>query len=359
MTLSFAPFRRDAELDEQRILFSECFPENKGLPPETKAFYLRKFDAFPAEPRSFEYVARDEKGMAGYYAAIPYSYLIDGEVMRCGMVCDVMTAVRLRGQGVFTKLGAYSLVELEKAGIDFVTGYPRRASVIPGHLKVGWKIAFRLPLYIMPVRTNALLSSRKLGFLAPLANTALAVMKAGLSLVTPRDRRIQTRGGNWQEFLAQDDYAAFLLRWRERRRNTLNKDRSYLEWRLSIRGVDYKVVTASRESELVGVSILRTCEPENVPSLGILDSMCVDDDPHTLAAMAREWRRFAAQTGCELILVMMSEFRARQRQLWRLGFLKSPTVFSLIVKCFSRRARDKVLPDPAHWDLMWIDSDDL
>jgi len=359
MTLFFAPFRRDAELDEQRVLFSECFPENDGLPPETKAFYLRKFDAFPAEPKSFEYIARDENGMAGYYAAIPYSYRIDGEVLRCGMVCDVMTAPRMRGQGVFTKLGSYSLGELEKAGIDFVTGYPRRASVIPGHLKVGWKIAFQLPLYIMPLKTNAMLRSRKVGFLAPLANAALALMNAGRSLLEPRDKAIRSRVWNWRKFLSQGDYDGFLSRWREGRRYTLNKDRDYLQWRLSIQGADYHIVTATKGSELVGVSILRACDPEGVPSLGILDSMCIGDDPRILAAMALEWRKLAARTGGEALLMMMSELRAHERRLWRHGFLKSPIIFSLIIKCLSRRASELVLPDPACWDLMWIDSDDL
>jgi hypothetical protein len=90
-----------------------------------------------------------------------------------------------------------------------------------------------------------------------------------------------------------------------------------------------------------------------------MDCMAMDPEPAVLSAMLGGWRRLAARTGCEVLLTMMSEHHAKRRALWRLGFLRTPTVFSLILKCLSPRAKTQVLPDPAHWDLMWIDCDDL
>jgi len=357
--LSFTHFRREADFGDQRLLFSECFPENHGLPPETEPFYRRKFTAFPEDPPSYEYVARDETGLAGYYAALPFTYLVDGEPLRCGMVCDVMTAPRLRGKGVFTKLGAYSLGELQKAGVDFVSGYPRRPEVIPGHLKVGWKIAFKLPLFVLPLRADHLLRTRRVGFLAPLANPALALAHGALSLALPRAADVETHTWPWRTFLDKFDVDAFSERWQKGVTNALLKSRRYLEWRLSIQETEYHVVTAQVRGELVGLSILRPCQPEGVPSLALMDFMALEREPQVLAAMLGPWRELAARTGAETVLTMLSEHRAAQLKLWRFGFLRTPVDFSLILKCLSDKAQARISHDPAHWSLMWIDSDDL
>jgi len=162
---------------EQSTLFRECVPENAGLAPETDAFYRWKFQSFPDDPHSYEYIARDDDGsLVGYYAALPFEYSIGSTPLPCGMVCDVMTSPHMRGKGVFTKLGAYSLKELKAAGVDFVTGYPIRPEVIPGHLKVGWEIAFKLPMYLFPMCVDTLLAQRKLGFLSPPANALLLMV---------------------------------------------------------------------------------------------------------------------------------------------------------------------------------------
>jgi GNAT superfamily N-acetyltransferase len=359
MSLSFSPFHKDEELAEQRALFSSAFPENDGLPPETEAFYLKKFHGFPHQPTAYEYIARDPEGMVGYYAAIPFKYRIDGEDFLCGMVCDVMTAPRMQGKGVFTRLGTYSLESLEKEGIDFVTGYPRRAAVIPGHLKVGWKIAFRLPLYLMPLRANALLASRGVGVLAPMANLALKAALGILRFLGPRTEGLKVREWDWKDFLDDQDYAGFLQQWRLQRRNSLEKNEAYLRWRLGFQGVDYRIVSAHRGDKLVGLSILRSCRPDGVPSLALMDVMTLESEPAVLSVLVDGWRRLAARTGEEVVLTMMSEHHAGRRSLWRFGFVRTPAVFSLILKCLSAKAKEKVLPDTTHWDLMWIDCDDL
>lgn len=359
MTLVFAPFDKDVEFADQRALFSSAFPENAGLPPETEAFYIRKFREFPSCPTAYEYTARDSEGMVGYYAAIPFTYTIAGEPFRCGMVCDVMTAPRMQGKGVFTKLGAYSLQSLEKEGVDFVSGYPRRAAVIPGHLKVGWEIAFRLPLYLLPLRTNGLLASRGWAGLAPIANGVVKFAHSVLRLFRPGSGNLTLRERDWQTFLGEGDYSAFFQEWRKGCRNALEKDEAYLRWRLSFQGADYRVVSAHRGDQLVGISILRQCRPEGVPSLALMDLMIPASDPTVLSALARGWCDLAARFGDEAVLTMMSEYHAKSYKLWRLGFLRTPAVFSLILKCLSARAKEKVQTDPAHWNLMWIDCDDL
>ena len=160
MEITCIKFDYKERLDEQRKLFVDCFPENLGTAVIGKEHYMWKFQSFPTDSKkSYEYIATDEKdNMVGYYAAIPYNYDIEGKVYPVAMVCDVMTSSKCRGAGIFTKLGRYSTDEYAKEGLAFSTGYPIRKAVIPGHMKVGWKIAFELPLYMHFISTSSLLA---------------------------------------------------------------------------------------------------------------------------------------------------------------------------------------------------------
>jgi hypothetical protein len=148
MAITYQLFDHTKDLARQRALFCESFPENVGTSSESNAHYFWKFHSFPGALKSYEFGAYAENELIGYYAAIPYRYEISGEVKSCGMVCDVMTHPKMRGQGVFAGIGNFSTQSMKEAGVDFTTGYPIRPGVIPGHLKVGWKIIFDLPMYI-------------------------------------------------------------------------------------------------------------------------------------------------------------------------------------------------------------------
>ena len=136
MEVKLESFDYKKGLNQQRKLFTECFPENIGSPVAGNKHYLWKFQGFPHIPHSYEYVALQEDNIIGYYAAIPYKYKVNKNYVIAGMVCDVMTGVKARGKGIFTKLGKYSLEKLKNSGIGFTTGYPIRPEVIPGHKKV-------------------------------------------------------------------------------------------------------------------------------------------------------------------------------------------------------------------------------
>jgi hypothetical protein len=62
-----------------------------------------------------------------------------------------------------------------------VTGYPIRPEVIPGHLKVGWSIVAKLPVYVKVVRTDALLIQA--------GSTGAPGESGGVSLFTHRGAR--------------------------------------------------------------------------------------------------------------------------------------------------------------------------
>ena len=164
--------------------------------------------------------------MLGYYAAIPYPYQVGDRRMVAGMVCDVMTHSDARGRGVFTELGRFALAEMRPTNLSFLTGYPIRPEVMGGHLRVGWEVAFDLPMYIRPLRANAIAKAKGLSWLAPVANLWISIYQA-----TRRPRpsgEYEGRVGEPRELLCSSPLKTTACWWRNSSSTT---------GRMSIRGV--------------------------------------------------------------------------------------------------------------------------
>lgn len=359
MSLTFKPFDEAREFAPQRELFVDAFPEQKGQVVESRAHYLWKFHSFPHAPAAYEYSAYLGDKMVGYYAAIPFQYGIGAAQRTAGMVCDVMTHTQARGQGVFTRLGKYSLDELTKAGVDFVTGYPIRPEVIPGHLKVGWKIVCPLPLYVKFLSTKTLLAGRGFGWFAPLGNLAVRTMNGLLSLVTPRASRYRCEELSRDAFLTDPAVAAFCLAWQQHVANHLTKTPAYYRWRLGAPQTQYRFFVVRESEAVVALAVCRRTDLRGIPSLAILDFMVLPEHGRAARSLHRAIADAAAQDGAEAVATMSTRHWARRYGFLRAGMLRSPLTFKLIVKKLNASMSDDELYSEERWHLMWIDSDDL
>lgn len=350
-------FEHHSELTARQQLFDDAFPENRGTPAGSVEHYSWKFRQSPFTPPSFEYAASEDGTMLGYYAALPYRYRIGGRDALAGMVCDVMTHSRARGRGVFTDLGRYALGELSARGVDFVTGYPIRPEVMGGHLRAGWTVAFELPMYIRPLRANAILGSRRLSLLAPFANVGIAAYQRVLS---PRVATgYECSVGEPHELFESAAFDAFVEQWSSSVPNHLVKSAEFYRWRLGAPGTGYQAFLVRRGQEVLAAAVGRTTELQGIPSYALLDLMALPDAPPALNALYRAVDAHARGQRAEAVVAMMSKRSAGDYRLLRCGFLKSPFVFKLIVRSLRDAIDPARLADEAAWHLMWIDSDDL
>ena len=360
MELSFKPFNHQTEFPGQRKLFTECFPETVGKPAESGEHYHWKFHSVNHKPPSYEYGAYLEDELIGYYASVPYRYNSEKSVYTAGMVCDVMTGVKARGKGVFTKLGIYSLDQMRLAGLDFTTGYPIRPEVIPGHIKAGWKIVTKMPIYIKVLKSNSILKSRKLGFLSPVGNVGVLIYNSFLSIFSAgKNYRTEILLSD-EFFKINDEYEIFLHKWLKSVKYGLIKDKSFLQWRLGAPSAEYMfLISRDKKGQIVGLAIARKTELEKIPALAILDLMILPGHRNVFGSISRSLTQLAKVEKCEIIATMIQTMWAKKYALKSSGFLKSPFVFSLIVKKLNIHIHDSELFEPQNWHVMWIDSDDL
>lgn len=357
--LRFNPFEASRELKDQRALFEDCFPENRGNPTTLDPHYFWKFHCFPAKPPSFEYGCRSEDGLIGYYAAIPYQYQVGRQRRTAGMVCDVMTGSRARGKGVFTRLGGYSLEQMKSSSVDFTTGYPIRPEVLPGHLKVGWKVVQKMPIYIKVLKTRSLLNLKKLGVLSPVGDLAVSALNFLPGLLSAREES-PVEQLSVAEFLGDESYIPFLERWLQSVPNALVKDRDFLRWRLGAPETNYRIF-AARDSRgaMVAVCVTRNTVLNGIPALALLDLMTLPGHERTFRAIDRQLGLHALESGAEVIATMIHPSWAWQYGLHLLAYLRSPFVFSLIVRKLNEAIPDEAIFEPHRWHTTWLDSDDL
>lgn len=357
MSIAFASFDPSGQLDERQALFRLAFPEHLGTTTATEEHYRWKFHGSGAAPASYEYVATEEGRMLGYYAAIPYLYEISGRRVKVGMVCDVMTHPDARGRGVFTDLGRYALAEMEQSELSFVTGYPVRPEVMGGHLRAGWSIAFEMPMFLLALRTDAILASRKLGWAAPLVNIGARAYRAVLA---PRIAAgVEVVSGPSGEMMGTPEFAAFVERWSAGVPNHLLKSPDFYRWRLGAPGVEYRTLLVRRDDEIVAAAVGRVAELQGIPSFAVLDLMALEGDGDALSSLHRAIRDHARGCGVEAVVTMMSRSSAKRYSLGRYGFLRSPFVFKLIVRSVAPDLDVATISKESDWHLMWIDSDDL
>lgn len=359
MDITYQTFPHLKDLAIQRELFSAAFPENVGTSIDSNAHYTWKFHSFPANPHSYEYGAYAEKELVGYYAAIPYSYRINGQLTNCGMVCDVMTHPKMQGKGIFTGIGRYATNDLQNKGIDFTSGYPIRPEVIPGHLKAGWKIVFNLPMYIKLLRSDAVLRSKKIGFAAPLVNLGLSMSHPFLKILNSKNREYTCTVMSRDAFLDMEGYETFFEKWKTQKKNVLIKTKEFLRWRTGAPQTEYQFVVIKKNDVIAAVSITRFVVLKDIPSIAILDLMVLDEELESLGQLYEALMGIASNYNAEAVITMMSRRCANNYHLSRMGFLKSPYEFSLIIKKLNSEMDDAVLFDESKWSLMWVDSDDL
>ncbi|MDQ3038567.1 MAG: GNAT family N-acetyltransferase [Pseudomonadota bacterium] len=357
MSIEYRPLA-GADLDARQGLFHLSFPETVGRPAGSQSHYTWKFRESPGDPPAYEFVGHDDGTLVAYYAALPFTYRIDGVTRTAGMVCDVMTHPTWRGQGLFTGIGRYATTELAESGLAIVTGYPVRPEVLPGHLKVGWKIVQRMPVWLRPLRTRSLLPKR-FSFLAPLFDPWLWLLQWRGGFTAGYEVRTMSA----EAFLSPDrpsgDYADFLERWSAAVPNALAKDFDFLRWRLRAPGTGYQIALLHFAGRLVGMAIARPTELQGIRCLALLDVMIEPEGLQGAARLHHALASMARTSGLDAVACMAHRRWARSYRFCAAGYLRTPAVFSLIVKKLDPELPDASVYSEDRWHVFWLDSDDL
>jgi hypothetical protein len=295
--------------------------------------------------------------MVGYYAALPFRYRVRSGSAVGGMVCDVMTHSSARGQGVFTKQGVYATKAMAEAGVSFVLGFPIRSYVFPGHLKIGWHVAFGLPVYFRLLDARPALAPHRLGWLGGVVNPAIGVYQMSL-------RRFRGDAGECERAPAEGcfrtpEYTEFYSRWAGQNAFHLVRTPEFFRWRLSAPDSSYTAISLRKDGQLGGLAVTRLTELHGFAVLAVVDIMVLAGFRRAAGRLHEETAKLARESGAAAVVVMLPRPEARFLRLGGNGFFRSPVEFKLILKWLAEGPPPDSFSDASAWHLTWADTDNL
>lgn len=354
VSLSFSAASPETVFPSIREARLRGFPEMAGTEADDEGFFRWKFLGRP----SHVFVASDGEGRTvGAYCFIEHLYLCDGKPQRAALAVDAFTDPSIRKQGVFTRLSRFALETLQAKGCDFAIGYVVRPEVMPGHLKVGWRVNHRLPLYLSPVRTKGLLPALPGGIstvLEAAGGVAARVLSRNLSVngsPGPSLEWVETDG-----LMAQDGYEEFLRRWTRGKGVVLGEPAEFYKWRYGAPRRTFRHLVIRSHGTLVGIISTRVMPLKGVLGLAISDLQVL---PDARRLMSQAWHflwQVAWKEGLSVMAMMVPNAVARETCALTVPFLPTYIQFKVITRDLCSTAPD--LSRSRDLKLMWTDTDD-
>jgi hypothetical protein len=128
--------------------YSMSFPELNLTESGLVDFLNRKFQPLQSSgTHNIAALVTDDGVVASGYGIIRNRYTQGDQSVGVGLVCDVFTNANFRKMGLFKKVSLLAIGREQLTSTNFLIGFPIRDEVMPGHLSVGWKYLFDMPLW--------------------------------------------------------------------------------------------------------------------------------------------------------------------------------------------------------------------
>ena len=343
MNLDFKSIELSADIGIIQNLLERAFPDVDSSREFSLEVLDWKYRKASVEGTCFIGAIGDEP--VSFYGVLARRYIYGNEVNTVGLVVDVLSVPELQGKGVFTKTGTHALKCLEQTRVSSVIGFPIRPEVLPGHLKVGWEIKFKMPVYFYPIgrsEPNAFTDY----FLNPIILSWAFVLR-----VLKRRSGIRADVLTVDEFVVNHEVLNFFRNQNQDGCVILEKNMEFLTWRLNRPKINYTCFTL-RDSDLVACAICRVMSIKGFKTLVV-----VDIDAQTASyskKLTDSIIDFAIHEKVLLISFCTTKSNIKRLGLLRLGFVRSHLFFNVITKFINGSAVEFTEKNSR---ITWLDSD--
>jgi GNAT superfamily N-acetyltransferase len=218
------------------------------------------------------WVALDEGRVVGYRTFLRWRFLDEqGRAVRAVRAVDTATDPAYQGRGIFRTLTLRGVAELTLAGEGLVFNTPNDQSR-PGYLKMGWSVARRLPVGVLPS--------------SPRSVATMVSSRVPASLWS----EATTAGLDAAEAFVDSAVASALLRHAPRTGFRTDRTPEYLAWRTSFAPLHYRLLLASPRDAAEGGLVFRLRRRGQALEAAVIEQLVPD------------WR-----TGAKLVGRMLKE----------------------------------------------------
>lgn len=343
MNLEFRPLDLHNQIPLLQNLLLKGFPDSDIGLDFSPEILIWKFSE--SSQRGLSHIGMVDGRPVSFYGVLPRKYSFEGVNCEIGLVVDVLSVPEMRGKGLFVSSGFAAMKILETTGISSVIGFPIRPEVLPGHLKVGWKVNFLMPVYVYPIG-----SGPAHGFLPIVKKTILILLYKALTPLRFSPRHSVTEL-SVNEFITDTDVQQFFSSQPVVGNISLIKNPSFLEWRLSKPNAKYTCLVL-RGLGVGATAVVRIMNIGGFETLAIVDfeSISIINSRALMSHIAT----FAARSRCDLIGFCSNKSNFKRLGLRRFGFLNSPKNFKVITRSIGHSNHSLI---EKFSRINWLDSD--
>lgn len=213
------------------------------------------------------WVAVHEERVVAVRAFLRWEFVHQGRVVRAVRAVDTATHPDYQGRGLFSRLTLHALGELRDDGVALVFNTPNERS-LPGYLKLGWRHAGKLKVWVRPRRLASLVT--------------MAQSRGSAERWSPVVEVGQPAGEVFADHREVEDLLASLPAGPEMR---THRTPAFLAWRYGFAPLGYRVLLAGpRLAD--GVVVFRLRRRGRAIEAVVADSL--DPDPKVATTLLRK-----------------------------------------------------------------------
>ena len=290
--------------------YSMSFPELRLTESALIDFLNRKFQPLEnSETHNIAALVTDDGVVASGYGIVRNTYTQGSQSMGVGLVCDVFTNADYRKMGLFKKVSLLAIRREQLTATNFLIGFPIRDEVMPGHLSVGWKYLFDMPLWWGLPRFGTLRNITK-------------YLDVSANMFDPQKLSIAIK---------------------------VNED--FLKWRFSLFDVDYYLISVPNSRDF---AIVRKSKLRNVPFTCIV--FMQSTNKKNTRILVRKIRNLSLRLGTVGVIGCWNNSYANDLFLKSSGLRQSSIFQKVIVRELNNFSCSREEND---YRLSWMDSDTL
>jgi GNAT superfamily N-acetyltransferase len=299
--------------------------------------------------------------IVGHYAVIPVAMQVQGKPVCGTLSLDTMTHPDYQRQGILTTLAGEVYQELGRDDLPLTYGFPNENSVGALTKVLGWDYLCALPVYVKPLRPDAIaeavLPSRTVAAVAkPLARLGTALV----SRPSPRAPEAAAHIRRLEQFDTRADglwQTAY-----DPSTNALTRSARFLNWRYPRNPLRaYHILAYEEEGQLIAYAVLRCMNQFGLRGGMITDLVGRPGRQDALQGLLAAAEVYFQDQGMDLIACLMHGDRDTVRVLKRAGFLTAPRrtfkQWHFCVRLNNESVDRKAAVDPNRWYVTFGDTD--
>lgn len=257
-----------------------------------------------------------EPRLAAVYATFPVVMRANGAQVVGVQSLDTLTDEAFRGKGLFVRMASALYSRARAGGVGLVYGFPNGNSAHGFFKRLSWCPLDPVPWLLKPLRASYVL--RKLRIPSALARVLDIPLTLRMRPRLPSNQEFRSIDTVGSEFDAVWDRFSRGLLW------TVERDASYMRWRIRRPGSDYQVIGLYEGGELVGWAAVGTAGGPGVLVGTLMDLVYDPSRPALGKALMAQVVRHLYIAGCAVIWAWNFKHSPNHEAIRNAGFMRAP-----------------------------------